>query len=241
LDPQELLSKIAEAQHEVFREHLVQEKVKSVTPWKFILGFAIFGLAMGTIVVSLASKMEKKMAGLGADVAWPLRSGWSLRGNFAGPVGIGPEASFVAVYQDHGSDDSPVYLMSFRLPNLEENWRVPVVSTKDDWYQSTWVEIIDGEIYLLSSDATLRWIGRETGRLVSTQQLSDVATNLCGHSEGIVLALKDEQHQLWDPDTWTFSPTVLDPSCEKDRSVEERVGEADSAPRSSGAVLFSGP
>jgi hypothetical protein len=225
LDPFELLRTLAAVQMEVVGELLDDETVPPALLGRILLKVAFVGIMLGALIWTLAPKLEKKFSGLEDGVAWPLRSGWSLRANFDGPVGRGEETSFVGLFQDMSDSDRPAFLISMRLSDLKENWRVPVQAKRDDWFQSTFVEVVDAELYLMGSDATIQRLSGESGRRIKSQKLTDVATNLCWHESGIVIVQKDEQHQLLDPKDWTFSPVSLPLGCEKFHANEARKTE----------------
>jgi hypothetical protein len=239
LDPFELLRTLAAVQMEVVGDLLEAENVPPALLGRILLKVAFVGIMLGALIWSFADKAEKKLSGLEDGVAWPLRSGWALRANLDGPVGRGEEASFVGLFQNMSDSDRPAFLVSMRLSDLKENWRVPVQSKRDDWYQSTFVEIVDAEIYLMGSDATIQRLSSESGRRIKSQNLTDVATNLCWHESGIVVVQKDEQHQLLAPKDWTFSPVSLPPGCEKSRSDEARkTKNRDLRPKVPGLSFF---
>jgi len=143
------------------------------------------------------------------------------------------------LFQDMASDTRPAYLISFRLEDLEENWRLPVPAVRDSWYLSTFVEVVDAEIYLATSDAKLHRVDAKTGRFLRSQQLSDVSTNICRHPDGYVVVQKDEQHQLLNPETWTFSSIELDSACEETRITNQvERGQKLPAPEVEGLRFF---
>lgn len=230
LDPFELLRTLAIVQMEVVSEVLEGEKLSPAQMWRRVLKVAFVGIMLGALVWSFTGKSEKKFSGLESAVARPVASpvrsiNWVLRSNLDGPVGRGEEASFVGLFRNMSDSDQPAFLISMRLSDLKENWRVPVHSKRDDWYLSTFVEIVDSELYLTGADATIQHLSSESGRRIKSQKLTDVSTNLCLHESGIVVVQKDEQHQLLDPKDWTFSPVSLPPGCEKTRDREERKTE----------------
>jgi hypothetical protein len=248
LDPFELLRTLAAVQMEVVGDLLEDENVPLAQLGRFLLKVAFVGIMLGALFWSIADKAEnwekevweKEVSpGLEDGVAWPLRSGWGFRANLDGPVGRGEEASFVGLFEYMPGNKSEVVLISMRLSNLKENWRIPVEVTRDSWYLNSFVEIVDAEIYLMGADATIQRISRESGQRMKFQKLTDVVTNLCRHESGIVVVQKDEQHQLLDPKDWSFSPVSLPPGCEKSRSNEARKTEnRDLRPKVPGLSFF---